>query len=565
MYTLLIVDDEPIIADSLREYLEEINQFDLDIYCAYSGEEALKYLDKIKIDIVLSDIVMPGINGLELQEKILCKWPRCKVIFLTGYSDFEYAKRALKNKGVGYILKTEDDEEIIKSIQKAIMQIEAEQMNEEMIKNAKHQMEMAMPLLQRDFFLHMIYGLECPDDVRCKKFHELKIPLDPEKPVLILIGRIDRLKDVSYWHVETTLAFEFQSVIDAYLSCRVNLVTVPVDPTKILCFIQPKENNLSSNAKSEWEQVLVFTRETLNSIQITWNKLLGTTCSFIIADEECNWKDVGTKYELLDFILNSVYGFGDEVILTENHFKNFCNTQKENNNTLEEVHIFRSRMRKEISLLETYLEAGSETKFFKLMNEVMNEIIMEMRNSNSASYGIVIELYYSFLLMFLTYINKVGIEQQIHNKVNLYKLVKMDACDSLEEIKKQFNILAQYIFEQKKNNQVNSNSKIIACIHEYIDNNMDGDLSLTNLAQIVHLNPSYLSRLYKQLTGVKLTDYINQVKIKKAKDLLKRSDVKIFEIASKLGYDTPAHFTRFFKKMTGITPQEYRKALSKGI
>lgn len=104
---------------------------------------------------------------------------------------------------------------------------------------------------------------------------------------------------------------------------------------------------------------------------------------------------------------------------------------------------------------------------------------------------------------------------------------------------------------------------VINHIHKYIKDNLQEDLTLTKIANQVYLNPSYLSRFYKQYTGKKLSDYMNELKIIKAKQLLKDNKLKINEIGFQLGFKSPSYFTSFFKKMTTLTPNEYRVSLKK--
>ncbi|MBW7462077.1 response regulator, partial [Paenibacillus sepulcri] len=120
MYNLLIVDDEPRIVSGLYEQFLDWKPEELNVYRAYSPLEALAILTGSKMDIVLTDIHMPGMSGIELQQKIHERWPRCKVIFLTGYSDFDYIQSAMRNGGMDYILKVEGDEPILAAVGRAI-------------------------------------------------------------------------------------------------------------------------------------------------------------------------------------------------------------------------------------------------------------------------------------------------------------------------------------------------------------------------------------------------------------------------------------------------------------
>lgn len=104
-------------------------------------------LSSQRIDIVMSDIKKPGIEGIELLREIKSQWPACKVIFLTGYNDFEYAKSALTYGGFDYILKVESDDKIVQAVQRAVSKIDEEQDQANMIVRAQSKMRQALPSL----------------------------------------------------------------------------------------------------------------------------------------------------------------------------------------------------------------------------------------------------------------------------------------------------------------------------------------------------------------------------------------------------------------------------------
>lgn len=94
----------------------------------------------------------------------------------------------------------------------------------------------------------------------------------------------------------------------------------------------------------------------------------------------------------------------------------------------------------------------------------------------------------------------------------------------------------------------------------YINDHLEEDLSLVRLSKRFHFNPSYLSRLFKQECGVNLSAYIEDARVRRAKELLAKEEFKVLEIGCRVGYESPHSFTRFFKKVTGVSPQEYREA-----
>ena len=120
MPVLLIVDDEMLIADGLHELLEQEFDERLQVLCCYSAAEALEIAHEFCIDLLLTDINMPDTSGLELHSRMIKLWPQCRVIYLTGYSDFEYARTALDQHAFAYVLKGEGDDCLVNTIERAL-------------------------------------------------------------------------------------------------------------------------------------------------------------------------------------------------------------------------------------------------------------------------------------------------------------------------------------------------------------------------------------------------------------------------------------------------------------
>lgn len=120
MNTLLIVDDEVLLAEGLRTVLSRAFTGRLDVLCCYSAESALKIAENTRVDILLTDINMPGCSGLSLHERLVARQGGCQVIYLTGYSEFEYARRALDQQAFAYVLKGEGDAKVIDTIERAL-------------------------------------------------------------------------------------------------------------------------------------------------------------------------------------------------------------------------------------------------------------------------------------------------------------------------------------------------------------------------------------------------------------------------------------------------------------
>ena len=123
-FQVLIVDDEPNVADSIALLLESGSQYDLELHTAYRAPQALEIMQRIRIDLLITDIQMPGMNGLALIREARKLWPDCAAVILSAYSDFEYAYEAISQQVAGYILKTEEESAILSRLYEAIARLE---------------------------------------------------------------------------------------------------------------------------------------------------------------------------------------------------------------------------------------------------------------------------------------------------------------------------------------------------------------------------------------------------------------------------------------------------------
>src|SRR5690606_26461861 len=199
MYRLLIVDDEEIITDSLYEVLTQSFSEKLDIYKAYSAKEALAWLNRTRVDILLTDIRMPGMSGLELMSEVQKLWSRCKIAFLTGHSEFEYAYTAIQHKNVRYLLKTEGYNVVINTIEDIIKEIDQElKLNQLLDLSIEHQYRNKI-YEQENVLKSIIYEediKELNEDVQ-NIFEHLQIPLAVTRPAFLVLSNFSLNSEVN--------------------------------------------------------------------------------------------------------------------------------------------------------------------------------------------------------------------------------------------------------------------------------------------------------------------------------------------------------------------------------
>lgn len=406
LYRILVVDDEELITDSLAGMLAEAPQYELDVYKAYSGSEALELLNEQQFDIVVSDICMPGISGIGLAQKIREKWPLCHVIFQTGYDDFQYAQQAIRQRVTHYILKSEGDEVLLAAIGECIRRLE---------EDARKQADLIRVQEENRVYKAMIRRKQIQNLFRFDQEKEENFSIDLKKPVLLLAGR-------SSEKMEEAVGLAVDEVLKEKIAYAVRSEMAWLDKKVIIWILQQEE-------KEDLPYAAAVVKGMAEGFCHVLRYRFGIAFSFVFQEKEIEWSQVAGELERLRQIAT----------------------------------------------------------------------------------------------------NRLNPDKQL-------VMAGVEYFEDAEESEKSFvNRLMNYMWE-----------------------NIDGDLSLCTLSDKLHLNPSYLSRRFKSLTGKNLTEAILELRVKKACELLKNTSLKISEIAPMVGYETAANFSKVFKKMMNITPREYR-------
>jgi two-component system, response regulator YesN len=568
MYRLLIVDDEAIIADGLEEVFNNLKYLELDVIKAYSGISALGWLNRTRVDIVISDIRMPGMDGLQLLQNIKSNWPHCRVILLSGYSEFDYVYNAIQYDGVSYILKTEGYNKIIKAVENAVEEIEKSIRIDNLISQAREQLDTTSSLIQREYLYCMLRGEMFSAEDDRYKLKKLIQPLNPENPVILLIGHIDMFpKGVSYSE-RSNLLYSIKLLVEKYLSEIISNVYIYDDYFDMIWMIQPKTVLMSvsqtQEASSQYGRTILFIKGILEIIQAASRESLNLSITFALSDDPCILEQAADKYSFLKRVISYHAGLGREMLLTEKNlgremFDREMDDSLYEMDAYEAIHSIQPKLKK-IDTLATYLELGQEKDFSRLFHEISHCL----RKVKSMSYTPACEIYYCLALMFLSHINRWKSTDKIALKMSMKELMRVDEHKSWSDALYYLNKLAGVIFEIQSNAQEERASDTIAFIKQYINDNIQDELSLVRLAEQVYFNPSYLSRLFKQVTGSNISDYVSSVRIKKAKRLLENENLKIRDVAEAVGYISSTNFARFFKAVTNLTPQEYRDAFLTG-
>lgn len=551
MLKLLIVDDMPIIADGLCELFREEQRMPFEVHKAYSGPDAFAIMRDHTIDIIVSDIKMPELSGLELLREVKRMQPRCKVIFLTSYHDFDYAREAVILGGSDFILKTEGDDRILDAVYKLAGEVMEERNVHKMLANAHAQFRSALPSLQREFLLSLLHGKPVQETDRRAQFHALEIDLDPTLPVHLITVRIDKWKQSMNWSDRALLLYSVRNIMNEYLLPKVRLVTINLDSSNIVGLWQRRE---SQELLWETGKAFRFVYGTSETIQNTCRDLLKLKLSIVLGSAPADWEQAGEKLLRIEGLMQSGIGLNHELLTTDGELlENQHYASHPANDPIDPGIQMRLA---QYTALPGLLASGKQEEFFKLYEE----LVATVKDAGN-HFGLQLETMHYLSHLFIGFINRRQLLSALAEELDIEPLLHVNPTVDWIGYSDFYRALAEQLFAHATFDQKHHTERLVHDVEQYIIRNLNQDLSLTRLGGHVHLNPTYLSRLYKQITGKGISDYIMEARVEKAKYLVAHSDLKIHEIAAEVGYQSGIAFSRFFKKIMNIAPQDYRDML----
>ncbi|MEN6313815.1 MAG: response regulator [Clostridiaceae bacterium] len=288
LYRLLIVDDEPHVANAIITLLESQTDLPLDIYFAYSGKQAIEIIKKGKIDLLMTDIQMPDMSGIELVDIVNQYWPICKTIFLTAYSDFNYAYQAIRKHVVSYILKAEDDDFILQEVRKALRFIDDEFNQRQALAQAKLSSEKQRHPVSRNLFFHLLtHGSSPGEDIQ--PYISMFGYREPMNNLFLLLGIVksDNLPGKDDLHESDTTypeyAFIIQDILNHYMGEWIRHSVFELDESGRLVWIVQLDETGNHDVNNSGFHTPQWLSGMLETVQFSCRATAGIEVSFVMS------------------------------------------------------------------------------------------------------------------------------------------------------------------------------------------------------------------------------------------------------------------------------------------
>ncbi|MDQ1910278.1 response regulator [Paenibacillus sp. GD4] len=514
MFKVLIVDDEEITREGLCSFVpwEELGMEVAAV--AADGQEGLEAALRVVPDIALCDVRMPKKDGIGLAKELRAQLPGCKIIFLSGYSEVEYLRSAIQLQAIDYVEKPVDMEQLQAVLLQAAEACRKERDAKARLEEMELQVSQARPYRTGKTLQAMLSGsgtaaeLEAewrelyPDRPAAGSYSAFVLKLQDRRKQAAMVRKLEETLPHYDLHA---LWCEWEQVLacvcDMGEAGEKESIVLAMNAMTAYCR-DVLHTGLSvgiGEAAAGMEGITVSMEQAQEALQLEFYRGWGSVIPFGDATRGVRPKRVYEKETFLRF----------EKLLQRQDF--------------EEAAELLSEVGDELRRLEASGISAIRKRLFKLyivVSKVFPDAVAEPENGEL--WGLFAQGRLEEILAFLQ--------------------------GQLEAIKDGLTLLA-----------TQPDKTVIREAVAYINNHYQDDLSIDAIAKQVFLTPTYFCLLFKKELSISVNEYITQVRIEKAKQLLKDRSLKLYEIAQKVGYSDPNYFAKVFRKLTGAKPSEYRE------
>lgn len=511
MAKVLLVDDEKNIRNGLRAIISRMDSVFTEIDECSNGADALHMLSQHKYDLLITDLLMPQMDGIELVANIESKHCKPFIVILSGYDDFKYAQKAIKYGVKAYLLKPVDRKELINILMKAEKEF-IEKQNDNVVQTANpvtefYDNQISMILLEEN--------LSKAEIDRILSVCELDAGNQCFNIVVMNYSETYESKDKR----------ENNSVLNSFLKKRLAEIH-----SKGFSFIDRNGNLVAIVDQS------IDIRELLDPIENMYG------FRYAAGIGQCG----KTFYDMHLSYIEAEYALRYRLLDPSERVVHFSDILYPDNKYIVPVRLLKNL----VGMLDTERRDDLCRLIYRIFDEtVINKYPLDYLEKLCRALKDEVIQYLSECIP-----NKIDfIQEQEDGLKGIYEFA---------DLQEYVHYLSSYIVNinnvlLKMKNTCNTDNEIDKAL-KYVRENYGKDLTMAEVANRICLNYSYFSLLFKGKTGMNFIDYLKTIRIEKAKELLKNTDYKVCEISGMVGYNNTKHFTTTFREFTGISPTEYR-------
>ncbi|MFC4598370.1 response regulator transcription factor [Cohnella hongkongensis] len=538
MLQLLLVDDEMSVVDTLAYTIPWKSLGIEEVHKAYSASEALDILNMHAIDIVITDVRMPGTDGLELSRLVSRQWKHTKCMLLTAHADFDYARTAIQNNISDYILKPIRDEELTERVGQVVEVIRLERETHSVVQRAMDAMREHLPRLRGELLHDLLQGKRIPSGKLEEKLRILEVPIRMDDGIAMMLIRYkEQFSDYDPFEMSLMEYAIFNMAEETFEEgYRVWCCKDVYDYLAVVLI--PKRDEADSPGDLE-ERLNRWT----NQFQMNVRHYLKREVSVLLGHGGAFPADLLKMYHNLLLLFRKRFGNGQDMPL-----------YVAGSGELADISTLQ-RLNEPPALLHL-MEAGDWTAIEKRLEAILNEL--EERWAESPEH--LMEAFFALYAAFSNLAHTSG-RKMLDLIGSDYSPVKeLLPCKTVAHLSEWTRSVFGKFRQQARNENNTARLATVKEAQKYVLSHLSHDISVQSIADHLRMHPSYLSRLYKLETGENISDYITKLKLEKSVMLLKTSTKKIYEISEEIGYHNPHYFIKLFRKYYGTTPQEYRNS-----
>lgn len=533
MYKILIVDDEAVVREGIKHAINW-SEFGFELIggCK-NGKQAIEIIEETVPDVVITDICMPIMDGIALTKYLSECYPSIKVILLTGFDEFEYAQQAVKLKVVDFIVKPITAAEFRDVLEKMKLDLDREMAYAHHIDKLKKQLEESYDILKLRFLNQWILKPLTAEEIYEKAAY-FNIDLSKKYWTVLLVD-VDDPSEIKKQHPGSDDEL-------LYLALQNMCEEIAVKWTQGVVFQNTAHQMIILMSEDQKELAYQIAMDTAQEIKELSQKHLKFTVSIGVstATEEVFkvpiiYEEAGRALEYRFLIGGNQVIYIDDVeaehstskMYTIKWMEQFISDVKMGSFKRIEEHlevVFKRLEESFVSIEQCYLYAQQILLFMLNEFEGIEDSLKEIEQKEKS----IVEVVYHYKTIFQLKDWMKEFCKQVSTNITSRKL-------------------DQFMIHALK-------------AEEYIRQNYKNNLTLTSVCQELCLSRSYFSMIIKQHTGMTFIEYLTKLRIDKAKELLRTTSLKTYEVADEVGYEDAHYFSLIFKKGTGISPTEYRKA-----